>query len=107
MFAEMASVEVQREFDRLSDHLRSYDVVINGRVTGQLRPGESCALEIAPGSHKLYVKIDWCRSEKVDVHLTPGQTVKFRCAPRANLFTDLYWATLGRRRYIKLVRVTT
>lgn len=99
-------MEVQREFDRFSDHLRSYEVVIDGAVTGQLGPGESCTCEVAPGSHEVYVKIDWCRSQKLDVCLTPGQTVKFGCAPRANLFTDLYWATLGRSRYIKLTRVT-
>lgn len=102
----MASVEVRRDFGGLTDHLRSYEVVIDGEVVGRLRPGESRAFEVAPASHEVFLKIDWCRSEKAGVRLTAGQTARFRCAARANLFTDLYWATLGRRRYIELIQVT-
>lgn len=102
----MASVEVQRDSGGFSDYLRSYEVVVDEAVVGRLGPGESRAFDVAPGSHEIFLKIDWCRSERVDVHLTAGQTVRFRCRPRANLFTDLYWITLGRRRYIRLTQVT-
>ena len=106
MAADMASIEVQREFGGWTDHLRSYEVVIDREVVGHLRPGECHVCEVAPGSHELFLKIDWGRSETVDVRLTAGQTATFRCAPRANILTGLYWATLGRRRYIKLTRTT-
>jgi hypothetical protein len=103
---EAAFVEVQRDFDGFVDCLRSYKVVIDGAVVGQLGPGDHSAFEVAPGSHEIFLKIDWCRSEKVDVHLAGGQNVKFYCAPRANLFTTFYWITFGRHRYIRLSQVT-
>jgi hypothetical protein len=59
---EMASVEVQREVGGLTDHLRSYKLVLDGQVVGQLRPGESCVVDVATGPHELFLKIDWGRS---------------------------------------------
>lgn len=102
----MASVEVQREFGGLTDHLRSYKVVLDGEVVGGLRSGESGAFDVAPGRHELFLKIDWGRSEKVNVNLAAGQTARFYCAPRGNVFTGLYWATLGSRRSIGLTEIT-
>jgi hypothetical protein len=102
----MASIEVQREFSGLTDHLRSYKIVLDGEVVGRLRPGESCAFDVAPGSHEFFLKIDWGRSEKISVNLTAGQTARFCCAPRGNAFTSLYWATFGSRRSIALTKAT-
>jgi hypothetical protein len=100
-----ALVEVQRDAGGLSDHLRSYEVVIDQEVVGQLSAGESQAFEVDPGSHELFLKVDWCRSEKIILQLNAGQTVIFRCAPNANLFTEFYRISFGRHRYIKLTRV--
>ena len=102
----MASVEVQRELGGLTDHLRSYKVVLDGEVVGHLRPGESCVFAVAPGPHEFFLKIDWGRSEKVNVNLTAGQTARFCCAPRGNVLTGLYWATLGSHRSIGLTEIT-
>jgi hypothetical protein len=106
MAAKMASVEVKREFGGVTDHLRSYKVVLDGQVVGRLHPGESCFFDVVPGTHELFLKIDWGRSEKVNVKLAAGQTAKFCCAPRGNVFTSLYWATIGSRRSIGLIEVT-
>ena len=102
---KMASIEVQRELGGLTDHLRSYKVVLDGEIVGHLRPGESSAFDVAPGPHELFLKIDWGRSEKVNVDLTAGQTARFCCTPRGNVFTSIYWATLGSRRSIALTQI--
>lgn len=101
----MALIEVQRVSGGYTEHLHPFKVVIDGGVAGQLGAGESGAFEVAPGSHKVFVKIDWCRSETVDVHLGGDQKANFRCETRANLLTDAYWATLGRRRYLRLTQL--
>jgi len=101
----MASITVQRELGGFTDHLRSYKVVLDGEVVGRLLAGEYCAFEVAPGSHELFLKIDWGRSEKVIVSLAADQTAQFRCAPRGNVLTGLYWATLGSSRSIELTEV--
>lgn len=101
-----STVEVQREFAGITDNLRNYEVVIDGEVVGSLAPGQASMFDLASGEHEIVMKIDWARSDEISFSLSAGQTVRFRCAPRANVFTDLYWATLGRRRYIKLTRIT-
>jgi hypothetical protein len=100
-----AIVEVQRDFIGLRDHLRSYQVVIDEEVVGQLGAGESQAFEVDPGPHELFLKVDWCRSEKLTIALKPEQTVAFRCAPNGNPLTEFYWISFGRHRYIKLSKV--
>ena len=100
-----ALVEVQRELSGLRDHLRSYQVVIDEEVVGLLSAGESLIFEVGPGSHELFLKIDWCRSEKLNIALEAGQTVAFRCAPNGNPLTEFYWISFGRHRYLKLSRV--
>ncbi|HXV05905.1 MAG TPA: hypothetical protein VFP23_08405 [Solirubrobacterales bacterium] len=79
--------------------------MIDDEVVGRLEPGEARTFEVTTGSHEVYVRLYWCRSEKVDVHLSGNQEVNLRCETRANLLTDGYWATLGRRRYLRLIRV--
>jgi hypothetical protein len=106
MAARMASVKVQRELGGITDHLRSYKVVLDGEVVGHLRPGESFIFDVTPGPHEFFLKIDWGRSKKIDMNLTTGQTARFSCAPRGNAITGLYWATFGSRRYIELTEIT-
>ncbi len=100
-----ALVELQRDLSGLKDHLRSYQVVIDEEVVGLLGAGESQAFEVDPGSHELFLKIDWCRREKLTIALEAGQTVAFRCAPNGIPLTEFYWISFGRHRYIKLSKV--
>lgn len=102
----MASVEVQRRPGGLTDHFRSYEVFIDGNVVGSVQPGDSLTREVPPGSHEVFLKVDWCRSEKLKVHLRSGETAKFRCVAQANILTGFYWITFGRHRYINLMQVT-
>lgn len=102
---DIASIAVFRDLDGLTDHLRAYEVVIDGAVVGRLAPGDSCAFSVAPGHHEIFMKIDWCRSEKVNLQLAAGEIAEFRCAPRPNLITGFYWITFGRHRYIVLDRI--
>lgn len=98
----MATLEVQRVSGGFTEHLASFEVVIDDSVVGYLGPGASGSFEVPAGSHEVFVRIYWCRSEKVDVHIAKDQTLAFRCETRARLLTDGYWATLGRNRYLRL-----
>jgi hypothetical protein len=102
----MSTIEVQREDAGVTDILRYYEVLVDEVTVGLLGPGQSVVVEVSPGDHEIYLKISWARSPKVDLKLMPGETARFGCEPRANLITDLYWATIGRQRYIKLFRIT-
>jgi hypothetical protein len=103
----MALVQVQRVSGGYTEHLNPFEVVIDDEVVGRLGPGEARTFEVAAGPHEVFVRIYWCRSEKVDVHLRGNQEANLRCETRANRLTDGYWATLGRRRYLRLTRVVS
>jgi hypothetical protein len=103
----MALVEVQRVSGGYTEHLHPFDVVIDEEVVGRLGPGDSATFEVAPGSHEIFAMIGWCRSERVGFQLREGQKVTLRCKTGANLLTDAYWATIGRRRYLRLIEVAT
>jgi hypothetical protein len=100
-----ALIDVQRVSGGYTEHLNPFEVVIDKSVVGRLGPGDSLAFDVAPGRHELCIKYYWTGSEKVDLYLGPAEVVCFRCETRANLLTDGYWATIGRRRYLKLTQV--
>jgi hypothetical protein len=101
----MSTIEVQREDRSWSDYLRSFNIVIDGKVVGGLYAGGSSAFEVPPGSHEVFLKIDWCRSEKLNIGLAPGEVVRFLCGSRANPLTIFYWITFGSSRYLALARI--
>lgn len=55
-----------------------------------------------PGSHSLFLKIDWCRSNKVSFELQDGETLEFKCGGLSKLkfFLALWYITFGRSRYL-------
>lgn len=104
----MAWVEVQRVSGGQSKHLNPFELVIDDEVVGRLGPGESEAFEVASGSHEVFAKIYWCRSEKINVDLKQDQKLTFLCGTRARSFlTDGYWASFGHRRYLRLSQVAS
>src|SRR4051794_1193274 len=103
----MALVEVQRVSGGYTEHLNPFEVVIDGEVVGLLGPSESAGFELAAGSHEIFVRFYWCQSEEVDIWLEEDEKRTFSCETRANLLTDGYWATFGRRRYLRLTHVSS
>jgi hypothetical protein len=103
--APQCSIEVLRASGGYTEHLNPFEVVIDDEVVGQLGASEAGVFSVTPGSHELFVKIHWCRSGKINVRMTEGERVTFRCETRANLLTDGFWATLGRQHYLRLAEV--
>jgi hypothetical protein len=104
----MALVEVQRVPGGYTEHLNPFAVVVDQEVVGRLGRGEARTFEVTTGSHEVFVRAYWCRSEKVDVHLRGDQKLTLRCETRAkNSLADGYWATFGRRRYLRLTQVAS
>lgn len=105
MASDRSIIEIHREIGVFGDNLRSYAVVIDDEVVDRLYVGQSCAIELPPGFHEVFLKIDWSRSEKIRVELAAGETAKFLCGPRSNPITIFYWITIGRHRAVRLARV--
>lgn len=65
----------------IPDAFRAYSVRLDGKEIGDLKPGQSLAVDVAPGTHTLALKIDWCGSKTVE--FDGGSEVRY--AARSNL----------------------
>jgi hypothetical protein len=95
-----ARIRVRRDDAPWPDRLRGYRVVLDGAVVGSVKRGESITVMTDAGYHELHLKIDWARSESVQLDLKPDGEADVRCWPNARALTALYWITVGRSRYI-------
>jgi hypothetical protein len=103
---DTARLRLHRRRSPKSDRFRAYKVAVDGKVVGSIRYDEEQTFDVAPGLHDVRLRLDWCRSEPVSVDLTAGGEARLSCRGR-NPLHFLYWATLGRNRYIVLEPATT
>lgn len=61
------------------DKIRNYKIIIDGRNYGIIGSGKTKEIDIAPGNHEIFLKIDWCRSNKIDFNISRNQTIEFEC----------------------------
>ena len=65
----MAQLQIERK-DELSNRRRDYKVYVDGIKVGAISPGETKSLEIDPGKHEVFCKIDWCTSPTITTEVT-------------------------------------
>lgn len=85
------------------DRARAYQVVVDEEPVARIRHGGRLDLPLAAGQHRVYVKIDWCQSQVIDVAARPGEVVRLYCAPGGSARTALNQSLAGG--YIDLIRV--
>lgn len=62
------------------DYLRSYRIMLDGKRIGSIKNGQTRTFSIIPGRHELVVKIDWCRSNSMNLEIREGQTLQASCS---------------------------
>jgi hypothetical protein len=98
------SIHIASDPGHHADRLRAYKVMLDGGEAGELRHGESLDLEVGPGRHEVFVKIDWGRSPTVVLDLGADEESTLACRPNGNPLTVLWYAMFGRKRYLRLGR---
>lgn len=80
---------------------RSYKVFIDNKLAGRIKDGEQLTLELAPGQYSIYLKIDWCKSEKIMFNIEKKEITQFNCGSNKNsllflpsLFSKKQWVYL-------------
>ena len=62
-----------------ADWIRNYKVIFAGQAIGTIGNGEKKEFEISSEEGDLYLKIDWCRSNKIQIPSGSGSILNFRC----------------------------
>jgi len=57
--------------------LREYGIYIDDVKVGVIRNGETKEFEVAPGTHTIYAKIDWCYSPTRPFYIAGEEVVPF------------------------------
>jgi len=71
----MSILRVSRD-GGFADRVRKYKVIVKGIEIGQIENGETKEFKVEPGKHEVYLKIDWCRSNKVQIEVKEEQVVE-------------------------------
>lgn len=96
---DKALLQISRVEDGWGDRVRAYKIVVNGEQRETIKKGETKTIEVDPGEVEVFLKIDWCRSQKQRFEAQPGSEAKFSCGP-GNPFTALWRTTVGRANYM-------
>ncbi|MCY0967785.1 hypothetical protein [Chryseobacterium wangxinyae] len=96
----MAKIIINRSSE-YSNNLRSIGIYLDDIKIGELLDGESEEFEIEEGKHKIRAKIDWCRSNLVDLNVKSDETLRFNLSGR-NPFLALFYITFGKDNYLEL-----
>lgn len=91
-----------------ADRLRAYEVILDGKVVGDIPEATTKSFQISPGPHTLYLKIDYIRSNKVNFEHKSNEALKFVCRNNIRGKKVLLWPlylTVLRNKYITLAQV--
>jgi hypothetical protein len=99
-----AELTVSRSPQRWPDRLRGYRLVVDGKSVASLKRGQSVSVPVQPGHHRIWMRIDWCRSRILDVELGDNERVVLTCRSGVRLWLLLFpvYLTVLRARYISL-----
>lgn len=91
-----------------ADKARAYKVVLDDNVIGKIKYGEKIEFDVPDGNHKLFLKIDWCRSNSVDFDVS-SSTVFFECGSSLRgwkIFLYILYIIFLRNKYLWLKKVS-
>ncbi len=85
-----------------ADKLRSYQVFIDKELYGTVGESKSTSFEVPAGHHEVFLKIDWCSSQRAYVDLDPGQRVTLACQGNSTI-TAIFKTIFDSGDYIQFV----
>ncbi|ADL53846.1 hypothetical protein [Clostridium cellulovorans] len=95
-------IEIERKSE-IRDKMRSYKIILDNKFFGEIKSGEIKRFNIATGKHRIYLKIDWCRSNKLDFYISNDEVVELKCGNSMKQWTIvnfLAYATIAKNKYL-------
>ncbi len=82
------------------DKLRAYAIVIDGKSIGEIKDGSEVEVPVSPGIHTIQLRIDWCKSPELEVHVSEGGMEIVDCGPNGKPLLALLYISFFRGKYI-------
>lgn len=70
-------IKIKRE-SKLINRFRAYKIILDGICVEKIKNNQNIELNIKPGNHEIYLKIDWCKSNKVKFR-GDSNLLRFEC----------------------------
>ncbi len=89
------------------DILRSYKIILDDIYCENIESGKVKNLDISSGNHTIYLKIDWCRSNKIDFYISANEIIEFECGNSMNglrILINLIYITFLKNKYLWIKR---
>ncbi len=94
-------IQINRALD-YNDRLRKYRIMVDDVCLGYIKNGETKKFEIPPGRHRIYLKIDWCRSNELEFILEKGEKAIFDCGNATKWYNVLLYISFLKNKYLWL-----
>jgi hypothetical protein len=97
-------IEIRRTSQYFAS-LRAIDIFVDGVKAGSVKNGEHKVFEVSPGQHKVFAKIDWCKTPVSTVDISAGETTALLCGSEIAgwkvLLTSIYLFMPHKMIYLK------
>ncbi|MDT0648042.1 hypothetical protein RM545_15190 [Zunongwangia sp. F260] len=68
----MSSLKIKRNSE-LANSVRSFQIVLDGKILDNIEDGEIKEFQIPPGKHTLRAQLDWCGSRPLHFEISEGE----------------------------------
>lgn len=96
-----------RRDSQYADKARSYKIIIDGNYYDKINDGEVKNINISSGKHTIQLKIDWCKSNKIDFNASEKETIEFNCGSSikgGRFLFSIFYATILKNNYLWIKR---
>lgn len=103
----MTSLTVFRKSEYIGK-AREYKIILDEENIETIKSGEFIEIPVKPGSHELYLKVDWCQSNKIFFTIEQGGKLNVQCRFRGdwyNMICFLYYTLFKYKEYLLLEEV--
>lgn len=91
--------------DNLLDTERVYKIMLDDSYYGNIKCDETKQINIGKGNHTIYLKMDWCKSNKINFSILDDETISFNCGNSMagwRLLLFPFYATFLKNKYLFL-----
>ena len=97
-----ATLVIRRASTPYRDRLAGYKVMLDGVVVGSVRNGQTVRFDLAPGAHRLRIRVAGKYSPELALSVGVGDTATLECRPAGSTASALYQSIFRRDAYISL-----